>query len=49
MISWITSARCLISCGVRTPLIMSILTSGMVEYLLDGGRWYVVSSDDRSD
>lgn len=29
--SWIMSARCLISSGVRTFLIMSILTSGMVD------------------
>jgi hypothetical protein len=36
MISWITSARCLISSGVRTFLIMSILTRGMVADLMVG-------------
>jgi hypothetical protein len=34
IISWTTSARCLISSGVRTFLIMSIFTSGMVEVLM---------------
>lgn len=32
--SWTTSARCLISSGVRTFLIMSILTSGIFAVLM---------------